>query len=195
VDANATTQLARFLEREFPGMRLHPGGYGDWPSLRFELGDEIPVEAAEERSAQATERASAIFESAFAPGDFGFFSFARWRKEDDAVLMPLLPASAGGAVEQQEGTDFYRNRNDVPFTSYTVALKPRLLDYQTLFRFTANLELGRSPSLDGCAHVINRSQPLVFHMYDDRGALVFAPEPTSLAPLRAAFGEWLVKTS
>jgi hypothetical protein len=42
-------QLLAFLGQTLPGMRLYPGGYADWPYLRFELGDDVPLRPAEPR--------------------------------------------------------------------------------------------------------------------------------------------------
>jgi hypothetical protein len=175
-------------------MRLNPRGYGEWPSLRFELGGDTPVQASAKRAGQAVERATSVFERAFAAQDLGFVSFTRWRADDDAVFLPLIPASERDEVERSDGSDFYEDGGDTPFTSYTVALKPRSIDYRTLFGLVANSELRESPSLDGRAYLINASQPLVFHMYDDRGAILLAPEATTLAPLHAEFGDWLVES-
>ena len=192
--ATATKQLAAFLSREFPGMNLRPGGYGDWPHLRFELGDAVPLSAATERAAQAAQRGAAVFEVAFAASDDAFLSFTRWRPEDDEVFMQLLPEPVRQRVERHEGINFYDDddRDATPYTTYTLSLKPRALNYPELFRLVANAELGESPSLDGRAYLVNRSRPLIFHMYDDRGAILFASDAQALAPVRQQFADWLV---
>jgi hypothetical protein len=192
VASGAAQQLTTFLSREFPGTDLHPDRYGRSPYLRFELGDE--VEKPDERSAQAAERAAAIFESVFPGDDDGFVTFTRWRPDDDKTFLALLPASARDAVDRQEGTDYYDDDQDRPYVRYTMAIPPRSLDYVTLFQCIANSELGQSPSLDGRAYLVNRERPLILHMYDDRGALVLAPIERALSALRLRFGHWLVKS-
>jgi hypothetical protein len=179
------------LSREFRGTQLHPERYGQTPYLRFELGDE--VDEPKQRSAQAAERAVAIFEIGFAGGDDGFVAFTRWQPHDDKTFLGLLPASARDAVERREGTDYYDDDQDRAYVTYTMAVTPRSLDYATLFRCIANSELGRSPSLDGRAYLVNLERPLIFHMYDDRGAIVLGPTERALNALRMRFGKWLVR--
>lgn len=188
----AGSQLEAFLTEHFPGMRLHPGGYGEWPHLRFELGDPLPVEAGPERAEQAAGRAAAIFESVFAEGDIGFISFTRWLERDDAVFAALVPASTRAVVERRDGIDYYEQGEDVPYTTHTAEISPRSFDYSRCFRLIANSELGQSPSLGGRVYFLNRSNRFVFHMYDDRGAILFAADPSQLGVLRSTFSDWLV---
>jgi hypothetical protein len=60
-----------------------------------------------------------------------------------------------------------------------------------LFKLIASSEMGRSPSIDGRAYLINTSRPLILHMYDDRGAMAIASRPAALASLRA-FPAWII---
>lgn len=41
-------------------------------------------------------------------------------------------------------------------------------------------------------YLVDETDPLVFHMYDDRGAIVHAPAAGRLRPLYDRFGTWLV---
>jgi hypothetical protein len=186
-------QLHAFLAQSLPGMHLYPGGYGDWPYLRFELGDDVPLRPAEPRVEQATERAAQVFESAFDELDDGFLSFTRWEPlEEDDIVLPMLRDADVGPVDRTTGTDFYREDEDIPFVTFTTPVRPRTLDYRSIFRAEANRELGLKPVLAGRAYFVNVTRPLVFHMYDDRGAIVFAPERATLMPLYERFGAWLV---
>ena len=162
-----------------------------WPSLRFELAADIPSETADERVRQAVERASTIFEAAFTPKDEGFLSFTRWRDADDPFVLPLLPPES--ETTRIEGEDFYeQGEPDTPHGTYTAALRPRSLDYRLIFALIASSELDRSPSIGGRAYLLNASTPLIFHMYDDRGAMLVGSNENALAELRTGFADWII---
>jgi len=183
--------LRTFLAQEFPGLSLHAvtSRSQKWPSLRFNLGGDIPNDAADERIDQAAERASAIFEAAFSPQDEGFLSFTTWREFHDPLALALLPP--GCETTRSEGQDFYEQDEDTRHVTYTAALHPRSLDYRSLFGLIASAELGRSPSIGGRAYLVNASSPLIFHMYDDRGAVLVAPAEEAPDKLRTRFANWV----
>jgi len=159
--------------------------------LRFELAADIPSETADERVRQAVERASTIFEAAFTPKDEGFLSFTRWRDADDPFVLPLLPPES--ETTRIEGEDFYeQGEPDTPHGTYTAALRPRSLDYRLIFALIASSELDRSPSIGGRAYLLNASTPLIFHMYDDRGAMLVGSNENALAELRTGFADWII---
>lgn len=157
--------------------------------MRFELGGDISNDDADERVAQALDRASAIFEAAFSPEDDGFISFTRWRSDDDPLFLALLPS--GSEPSRTEGEDFYEEGElDAPHVTYTAALRPRSIDYRSLFELIASSELRpRSPGLDGRSYLVNASTPMVLHMYDDRGAMVVGNDENTLGSLRTRFAD------
>jgi hypothetical protein len=184
---------SRFLAEAFSGLRVPAvtSRAEKWPSLRFELGRDIPNDAADERVGQAVERASTIFETAFTPTDEGFLSFTRWREADDSLVLPLLPPNC--ETTRIDGEDFYEEGEpDTPYVTYTAALRPRSLDHRLIFELIANSELGRSPSIDGRVYLLNASTPLIFHMYDDRGAILVGSNANALTGLRTRFADWII---
>jgi len=189
--SDAPDLLARFLADRFPGLSLNAVTSRDerWPQLRFELGGEIPNKEADRRVAQAAGRASAVFEAAFSPEDDGFLSFTRWREEDDPLLMSLLPAEV--APTRTEGEDFWEdNEPGFPFVTYTAALHPRSIYYRTLFELIGSSELRAWRS--GRAYLVNASHPLIYHMYDDRGAVMLAAHENTLEAVRTRFADWII---
>lgn len=190
--SDASDVLSSFLQREFPGLTLSAATArpAPWPSLRFELGGDIPNDAAEERIEQATNRAAAIFEAAFSPDDHGFFSFTRWSLDDDPLLPALLPD--GSEPTREEGHDFYNQGEQTRYVTLTATLRPRSLNYRSLFEFVASSELGRSPAIDGRAYILNASNPLIFHMYDDRGAILLSTTDDAVKELRRQFEDWVI---
>src|SRR6266496_3577491 len=123
--------------------------------------------------------------------DEGFLSFTRWRDADDPFVLPLLPPES--ETTRIEGEDFYeQGEPDTPHGTYTAALRPRSLDYRLIFALFASSELDRSPSIGGRAYLLNASTPLIFHMYDDRGAMLVGSNENALAELRTGFADWII---
>ncbi len=137
-------------------------------------------------------RASAIFEALFSPEDDGFVSFTRWKSEDDPLFFALLPS--GTEPSRTEGEDFYEaGYRDIPYVTYTAALRPRSIDYRSLFELIASEEIRpTTPGIDGRSYLVNTSTPMVFHMYDDRGAMVVANDENALDILRTRFADWII---
>jgi hypothetical protein len=105
----------------------------------------------------------------------------------------LLPPDCD--IARPEGEDFYeQDEPDAPYVAHTARLRPRSLNYESLFEMTASSELraDRSPAIDGRCYLVNATTPLVFHMYDDRGAVLVASTEWALAEVRTRFAEWVI---
>jgi hypothetical protein len=195
---DATEELARFLDRHFPGLTFPAvtDRDGRFPSLRFELGGGLPYRNDDERDKRAHHSAGsavAVFEAAFARGDDGFLSFTRWSEKDDSVFLALLPP--GSEVVRTEGEDFYeQSEPDTPHVRYTAAIRPRSIDYPALFELTARADLyGRTaPSLGGRCYLVNAKTPQIFHMYDDRGATLVATRDADLDDVRLRYSDLII---
>jgi hypothetical protein len=153
------------------------------------------------RIAQAVDRASALFESCFDRGDDGFLDAYFWDPGDSAYardqeqrLLALLPERLWPRVERHAIVERAEepDEEDRVHTRLTIALAPRDLDYETLFRLVARSEMGLEPSLGSYVYIVDETDPLIFLMYDDRGAIVHAPTADRLRPLYERFGDLLV---
>jgi hypothetical protein len=149
------------------------------------------------RIAQAVDRAIALFEAAFEPDHKGFLDAYWWPGEgaDDEgkQLLALVPDALRDGTERNAGVNFWGDPDgDDAFARVTAALAPRRLDYESLFRLIARNELGLDPSLAARTYIVNESEPVIFLMYDDRGAIVHAPTAERLRPFYERFGDWLV---
>jgi hypothetical protein len=169
---------------------------GRFPSLRFELGGGLPYRTDDERDKRVHHSAAsavAVFEATFAQGDDGFASFTRWREKDDSVFLALLPP--GSEIVRTEGEDFHeQSEPDTPYVRYTAAIRPRSIDYAALFELTASADLhGRSaPSLGGRCYLVNAKTPQIFHMYDDRGAMLLATRDSDLGHVRLRYSDLII---
>jgi hypothetical protein len=186
--------LDSFLARHFPGATLRPGGFAGYPFLRFDLGDHLESRIGlRRRIRRATTRATAVFEACFDPADDGVASLYYWRTQDEAAFLQALPLRERRLVARRTREEYYASSDDAPFPSLAVALQPRQLDDRRLFDAIARGELALRRALDGRLYIANLTRPLVFHMYDDRGADLYAPAPERLLPIYRSYRRWLVR--
>lgn len=66
------------------------------------------------------------------------------------------------------------------------------LDVEGIVRGIAHLDQGRRPRINASAWLASPARGLAFHMYDDRGLLVWAAEAEALRPLYDAHRGWLI---
>ena len=186
------------------GADLHAGWNERFPFARFELGDELPswyiapvtkrhfdlprpLSRRARRVTQAVARARTLFDAAFEA------------RAEILVVIDWWPrgyAPMRHAFETVLPNDAPRDVVGVPGETSHMRLVARVdtvrLDVGQLFERIANTDLGRTPSWPARAYVVDVVDPLVFHMYDDRGLIVHAPAPDRLRALYEQFHEWLV---
>jgi hypothetical protein len=191
------------------------------PHLRFELGGDARLGYrlprggrcydlpgrfwCRRRVKQAVSRAVVVFEEAIPKGHRGYLDAYLWRADDlsfhadgEAQLLELLPDSARRLACRSEATDPADEDADsedkrAPLPRLTVPLDPREIDYRTLFQLIAHAELGLEPAVAGRIYLVDETDPLVFLMYTDEGAILHAPTTKRLRPLYERRGEWLVE--
>jgi hypothetical protein len=186
--------LDGFLARHFPGAALRPAGFAGYPFLRFDLAGDLDSRFGLRRHIRrATARAAGVFEACFDPADDGVIALYYWRAQDEATFLEALPLRERLLVAKRTREELYGSSDDAPFLSLAVALQPRRLDDRRLFDAIARGDLALRRALDGRLYVANLTHPLVFHMYDDRGADVYAPAPERLEPLYHRHRRWLAR--
>lgn len=95
-----------------------------------------------------------------------------------------------------EVSDFWAEGEDdpgLPVVRLTAPIDLRQFDYRTLFRLVAQHDLGVTPALGARVYLIDETDPMLFCMYDDRGAIVHAPTPERLRSLQEHARDWLVE--
>jgi hypothetical protein len=206
---SAGDRVEALVRDQFDGASLQPPEF-DVPSLRFELGGELdpwyrwfgdrifdlpgPLSRRKPRVRQAVDRAATVYEQVFAHGDAGFFAAYVWPEERPNVdeLLAVLPDQS--AVERSSGSNYWDDPDGGSnYVRLVAACAPRELDYRSLFQMLAHTDLGMEPSVSAEVFVVNETRPAIFKMYDDRGALVYAPSADRLAPLAQTHGRWLVR--
>jgi len=209
----AGDRVERFVREHFAGASLQPPNFREVPSLRFELGGELDpwyrwlgerrvfdlpgvLSRRKRRVRQAVDRAATVYEELFEHGDAGFFVAYVWPTErpNEQGLLAVLPEDARSGVDRRSGVNYWADPDgDDRFVRLVAPCAPRSLGYRSLLRMLAQADLGLEPAVSGEIFVVNETRPAVFKMYDDRGAIVYAPSTERLAPLSESHGGWLVR--
>jgi hypothetical protein len=173
-----------------------------------------PLSRRRRRVRQSVERAVTLFEELFDAGDEGFFVAHVWPDEDvsleegaipqhpwwidtenEARLLGVLPAASRDRLERDGGVDYWGDLDEddpIPYVRLLAPCVPRSIDYRSLFLMTAQLEMGLRPAVSARVYLVDETRPALFHMYDDRGALAFAPTAERLEPLANAHRSWVL---
>jgi len=180
--------------------------------LRFELGGGLE-NGTRERVNQSVCRAVQVFEEFFKPSDdvdiliksFEYLGDAKeFYTSDKGYLEAQIEGFEHLEILREETLveEFHNalNEDDVmTMTDFTtnhiqriLSQKLHKLNYENIFRAIANLEMGFTPSVSEGVFFINRRNNVAFHMYDDRGCLLFAHDRKSLKPLYNKLNSWLV---
>jgi hypothetical protein len=206
---SAGDRVEALVREQFGGASLQPPAF-DVPSLRFELGGELdpwyrwagdrifdlpgPLSRRKPRVRQAVDRAATVYEQLFGRDDDGFFVAYVWPEERPNVegLLAVLPDES--AVERSSGSNYWDDPDGgSSYLRLVAPCSPLELDYRSLFRMLAHTDLGMEPCVSAEVFVVDETCPAIFKMYDDRGALVYAPSADRLAPLAETHGQWLVR--
>jgi hypothetical protein len=210
---SAGERVERFMREQFDGASLQPPEFVNLPSLRFELGDELDpwyrwpgerrifdlpgaLSRRRPRIRHAVDRAATVYEELFDHQDTAVLVAYVWPTErpNEDRLLAVLPEDSRSRLERASGDNYWADPDgDGRFVRLVASCAPRALDYRSLFRMIAQAELGLEPAVSGEIFVVNETRPVVFKMYDDRGAIVYAPSAERLAPLAEAHGDWLVR--
>jgi HEAT repeat protein len=183
-----------YLQRTFSECRLkaadgvtgeRPPGIWHDEYLRFDLGDPH-ARGTDARIRQVVDRATALFESAFAPGDELLLFVVRWGDHFFGSSPGYLDSLLADHVRAREIVV----AGPVPLSYFPA--RPEAVDYRRLLAGITHLEQGRWPKVSESVYIVNRTRDLVFHMYDDRGLVIGAPDPNRLRPIEERFHPWFV---
>lgn len=174
--------------------------YGNKFSLRFELGGDISTDNIA-RVEQATERSCAIFQTISNANDSQFLIVeaigARGASTDELpdFLQQFIdiPVQDLFGVTEEELKD--EDDDELSRFRYVARIDNSSLRVRNLFRakIVAELPFNESePSFHQRCFLINCSTAVCFHIYDDRGLDVVAPEKELLQRAYEQHNEWLL---
>ena len=182
--------------------------------LRFELGDTLK-NGTKKRVKQSVLRAVTIFEEFFNSDDEIWILINYMKHRDRSIKYFWNPTN--GYLENQF-TNFHlinkisaeetieefdealnEETNLMEMTDFTCThiqnffnLKVSDINYKNIIEGIANLEMGFDPSIGEYVCFINPRNDVAFHMYDDRGCLLFASDHETLKPTYDKYNQWLV---
>jgi hypothetical protein len=168
--------------------------------LRYELGGEFE-NGSDERLEQATTRAAAILQGCFGPDERLLLLINDWDSSDPMFgnttpdhLYELLGPALMAKAEQRDilPPDEAGEESEAPFRQTVLPVTLAGTPWRELLAGIANYEQGREPSIGQAVYFIAPATGIAFHMYDDRGCLVFAQEVSRIAHLYREFNAWLV---
>ncbi len=196
------TELKTRLDRGFPGSDLTNAAAPVVQAihLRYELGG-LFENGSDERLQQATTRAAAILQDCFGPDERLLLLINDWGTPDPmfgdttpTYLYDLLGPNAMAKAEQRDVMPPAEPDEEVEpgFRQTVVAVTLAGLRWRELLAGIANYEQGREPSIGQSVYFIAPGTGIVFHMYDDRGCLVFAESTARIAHLYQRYNAWIV---
>ena len=206
--------IKSYISEHFPKSDLSPvGSYiSSENHLRFELGDGLE-NGTEARVNQCLLRATQIFEEHFKPNDtvdilIKTSEYAEGTRELYLPNKEYFEKQIKGfnglniikEIDTIEEFDEALNENDVmEMTDFTTIHIQRIvsqnldnIEYKNIFKALINLEMGFEPSISERVYFINRRNNVAFHIYDDRGCLLFSDRKETLKPTYIKFNSWLV---
>ena len=182
--------------------------------LRFELGDNLK-NGTKKRVNQSVLRAVTIFEEFFKPDDEIWILIKSYKHKNSAVKEFWRPTT-GYLKSQFTGYELINKicfketieefdealnaeTNLMELMDFTCThiqnffnLKVSDISYKNIIEGIANLEMGFNPSIGENIYFINPRNHVAFHMYDDRGCLLFSGNRETLKPTYNKFNQWLV---
>jgi hypothetical protein len=188
-----------YIAAAFPVAVLdrHPIDFGT-VHLRFELGYGHP-NGSDERIIQATQRATRLFREMFSEDD----SLILIIKDFDSSGKEICPSNPPGHLytlirgfgDRRASVEIVQVPDVSEDYSYRQLLVPasvRELDCYKIFQGITHREQGRLPRINEAVYFVNTDRDIVFHMYDDRGCLLYADRPDKLQRLYRERSDWLV---
>lgn len=195
-------ELGACLDRGFPGSDLTRAAAPVVQDihLRYELGG-LFENGSDERLQQATTRAAAILQGCFGPDERLLLLINDWGGPDamfgnttPTYLYELLGPVVMAKAEQRDVAPAAEPDGDdeAPFRQTVVPVTLAGMRWRELLAGIANYEQGREPAIGQSVYFIAPATGVVFHMYDDRGCLVFADAASRIVHLYHAHNEWIV---
>ena len=206
--------IKSYISKHFPQSDLSPteSYISSESHLRFELGDDLE-NGTEARVNQCLLRATQIFEEHFKPNDtvdilIKTFEYAEgvrdFYSKNKGYFEKQINSFNDLSITQEseiiEEFDEALNENDVmEMTDFTTthiqrifSLELEKIKYKNIFKALINLEMGFEPKISERVYFINRRNNVAFHIYDDRGCLLFSELKETLKPTYIKFNSWLV---
>ncbi len=160
----------------------------------------------DERIEQVITRVVALFEDLFDTNDNICIYIKDWEIDVDPMFGDTTPIYIYQLLAKRvlEEETMYKLDEDIDemgnSVQITQAYKVRFLSdqlaeipYKKIFNGIANYEQGREPSISQSIYFINLEKDILFHMYDDRGCIVYSNSKDKLINMYRKYNKWIVE--
>ena len=171
--------------------------------VRYELGEPYK-NGSDKRINQVIQRSTTLFESIFIPGDELLVYVKDWEVED-IMFGNTTPSYLYELFTGQEivSMDSYDEEDDVDEEGNKIIIKNTFklslietsieqIQYKKILTGIAHYEQGREPSIGQTVYFINFNKGILFHMYDDRGCIIYSDKVESLRNIYETYNDWIV---
>jgi len=184
MDLWAPFNLPEFMFSHFNRVDFGGDLFGQWPvGIRFEIG------------ISQVYRAAKVYELAFANAKSCILVSQDWTEgtEISRRATPLFGTPGIFPIKLSElQTVDVSPIDEADYRLTWTHLQPPTFDAASMFKAIANREQAGSPAISGKVYVIDPSNCVIMHMYDDRGLDVIAAKLDTLGPLFETFNEWVL---
>lgn len=190
--------LMEYIQKNFPGF---------WSDIhiRFELGEPFD-NGTDERIEQVVTRAHTLFDEVFARDSIVQVYIQDWVAEPSVMFGNTTPGYLYELLSHHslEERTMFQQDEDIDDTCHTIPVSIpckistltsclTAIPYREILTGIANYEQGREPSIGQRVYFIDANRDIIFHLYDDRGCIIFAKEKEKLQSLYAKFNDWLAE--
>jgi hypothetical protein len=176
--------LSEFMFSHFNRVDFGGDLFGQWPvGIRFEIG------------ISQVYRASRLYELAFAKAANCILVSQEWMEGTEIArrATPLFSTQGIFPTKLSElQTVDISPFDEAEYRLTWTRFQPFTFDAVCMFQSIANREQAGSPAISGKVYVIDPSNCVIMHMYDDRGLDIIATELDTLRPLFETFNEWVL---
>lgn len=165
------------------------------PYIRFELGLDSLMDEAYRR--ESLRRALAIYRSIFGSEDDVIFihrtSHSKSEKRVQKIHLQRFFTTRLRLMQSRTLPYEFDESDDELYTrEWIVEVKANELRMPYVLESIENVDFMRKPTSGGRIYLYNKSNDILFHMYDDRGCDVFSSDKSALLPLYHLHRKWIL---
>ena len=200
-------KLQSFMDQYFNGIELVPALFYAWePGIRFEIAD--PKRSYEEPNflAQAFERSKALFDAAFNEEDEILLvtDLITWRNNSFIRKKPLnvyqkyIKQPQALYKLQLEDIQLSEFDDNITTRRFSYACRKKDIRYPQLLQAICYQDFDHPSTITSYQgssaqiYLINITQQLIYHLYDDRGCDIIAADKENIRFLYEQYNDWIL---
>ena len=191
--------LADFLEKNFRGLLLRSPLFNSWPiGIRFDLQNDSTSND-EAYFQEVVRRATLLFGAVFQADDPTLIVYQKWRDKririkHNSLLLRYLNLPKAQLSFQQIGNPYPQTFQPENWNRVSATTTASRIPCMAIFEAISHQDFpDRKPVLHGNSFFLNQRTGIIFHMYDDRGIDIIAPNASVLHQLYEAHNDLILK--